>query len=136
MATDSIEGRICCPACYSRTGRLLILSNYSASRLQLCASALLLTELGSALLPPPPKNEALEASFAGSFLSFVKSLTPNNNPQKDSITPFWQTYAPGNTEMVFNLTDTGDAVVDPVATDSSLLERCAFWQSIGPSTAQ
>ena len=85
---------------------------------------------------PPPQNPVLDASFAGSFLSFVKSLTPNNNPQKDSITPFWKTYALGNTEMVFNITDAGDAVVDPVATDSSLLERCAFWWSIGASTAQ
>ena len=82
------------------------------------------------------KNATLDVSFAGSFMSVVKSLTPNNNPQKDSITPFWQTYAPGNTEMVFNITEAGDAIVEPVATDSSLLDRCAFWQSIAPLTSQ
>ena len=58
------------------------------------------------------KNASLDASFAGSFMSFVKSLTPNNNPLKDSITPFWQTYAPGNTEMVFNITEAEDAMVN------------------------
>lgn len=78
----------------------------------------------------------IDASFAGTFPSFVKALSPNHNALNMSVTPFWSTYAPDNTEMRFNVTEAGAANIRTFQTDSDLLERCAFWRSISEFTPQ
>lgn len=78
----------------------------------------------------------VDASFAGSFLSIVKTLNPNHNAVNTSVTPFWNTFAPDNTEMRFNITEGGVANVTTFQTSSGLLERCAFWRSVSEFTPQ
>ncbi|KAI5117710.1 hypothetical protein M0805_003199 [Coniferiporia weirii] len=86
---------------------------------------------------PTVPNAQIAASFAGSFLSVVKSLNPNFNPlSPESITPAWATYATGDTEMLFNVTESGEAEVKTFATDKGLLERCEFWRSVAEATPQ
>ncbi|KAI5114554.1 hypothetical protein M0805_005237, partial [Coniferiporia weirii] len=79
---------------------------------------------------PVIPNAQLTASFAGSFFGVVKSLNPNFNPLPESVTPSWKMYSDGDTEMLFNVTESGEAQVLPFATDKGLLERCDFWKSV------
>lgn len=79
---------------------------------------------------------AANASFAGSFPSVAKTLNPNHNALKKAATPFWPTFSPGNVEMLFNVTESGGAVVHTFTTDKGLLERCAFWEGLAPFTPQ
>ncbi|KAI5117712.1 hypothetical protein M0805_003201 [Coniferiporia weirii] len=81
-------------------------------------------------------NAQLAASFAGSFFSVVKSLNPNFNPLPESVTPSWTTYSDGDTEMLFNVTESGEARVTAFATNKGLLERCDFWKSVAEITPQ
>ena len=43
---------------------------------------------------------------------------------------------PGGVEMLFNVTEGGEAVVHTFRTDAGLLERCGFWESMAPFTPQ
>lgn len=81
---------------------------------------------------------AANASFAGSFPALAKTLNPNFNVLQKSVTPFWPTYASerGGVEMLFNVTEGGEAVVHTFKTDAGLLERCVFWESLAPFTPQ
>ncbi|KAI5119060.1 hypothetical protein M0805_001519 [Coniferiporia weirii] len=82
-------------------------------------------------------NVQITASFAGSFLSVVKSLNPNFNALfPESITPAWAEYASGDTEMLFNVTESGKAEAHTFTTDKALLERCEFWKSVAEITPQ
>lgn len=42
------------------------------------------------------------------------------------MTPYWDEYYIGETEMLFNRTEDYVPVVVPVKTDPALLERCAY----------
>ncbi|KAH8113786.1 cephalosporin esterase [Phellopilus nigrolimitatus] len=86
---------------------------------------------------PPIPNAQFSASFTGSFLGVVKSLNPNVNPLfPNSITPQWNQYVFGNTEMLFNITQAGEPDIRAFRTDTGLLERCSFWKSVAEYTPQ
>ncbi|KAL5483591.1 hypothetical protein ACEPAI_8823 [Sanghuangporus weigelae] len=85
---------------------------------------------------PPFQNAQFSASFAGSFMAFVKFGDPNMHPVADDITPTWSVFNSGNTEMLFNRTEDFQADVRPFTTDSGLLQRCSFWESVAPSIPQ
>ncbi|THH08486.1 hypothetical protein EW145_g2677 [Phellinidium pouzarii] len=85
----------------------------------------------------PFPNAHFAASFAGSFLGVVKSLSPNNNPLfPESITPAWPTFAARDTEMLFNVTDAREPDIRTFMTDKALIERCDFWKSVSAFTPQ
>ena len=73
---------------------------------------------------PPFDNPEFDASFAGAFMGFVKSMDPNVHPVKDVITPEWALHIEGNTEMLFNKTESNEPNIHPFSTDPQLLERC------------
>ncbi|KAJ6526943.1 alpha beta-hydrolase [Mycena vulgaris] len=85
---------------------------------------------------PPFNNAAFINAFAQSFISFAISLDPNAKVDPASITPKWDQFDFGNTEMLFNETDTGAPDVRAIKTSSALLERCLFWESVSGFTAQ
>jgi hypothetical protein len=76
------------------------------------------------LTVPIFNNTAFVDAFAQTFASFAISLDPNIKVDPRSITPKWNKWDVGQTEMLFNKTDTGAPVVRPVKTDDALLERC------------
>lgn len=83
---------------------------------------------------PPFDNTEFIDAFAQSFTSFVISLDPNIKVDTTTITPEWNVWAVGNTEMLFNRTDAGDPEVHAVQTSNSLLERCLCVYSFLSST--
>ncbi|KAK7032678.1 COesterase domain-containing protein [Favolaschia claudopus] len=86
---------------------------------------------------PPFNNTAFINAFAQSFTSFIINLDPNVKVDPATITPHWNTFNVGNTEMLFNKTaNTNEPVVHPITTAGSLLQRCSFWDSVGNLTAQ
>ncbi|KAJ7909694.1 Alpha/Beta hydrolase protein [Mycena leptocephala] len=86
------------------------------------------------LSTPPFQNTNFINAFAQSFTSFAISLDPNVKVDP-TITPAWNKWDVGHTEMNFNET-AGVPVVEPVKTSDALLERCQFWDSVGSLTAQ
>ncbi|KAJ7432394.1 Alpha/Beta hydrolase protein [Mycena latifolia] len=74
-------------------------------------------------------------AFAQAFTAFAISLDPNVK-LGDTITPVWEKWDVGHTEMVFNKTEDDLPIVAPVTTSSALLERCEFWNSVGNLTGQ
>ncbi|KAJ6492420.1 alpha beta-hydrolase [Mycena vitilis] len=84
---------------------------------------------------PPFNNTAFINAFAQSFTSFITNLDPNIKVDPTTITPHWNLFEIGNTEMLFNMT-AGVPVVHPITTSNALLQRCSFWESVGNLTAQ
>lgn len=74
--------------------------------------------------PPAYNNSQLITAFSQSFLSVVRSMDPNDKFYTD-LKPEWSVWQNGTTEMLFNVTSTGGAVVHTTTTDPALLERCA-----------
>ncbi|KAJ3732159.1 Alpha/Beta hydrolase protein [Lentinula guzmanii] len=85
--------------------------------------------------PPPFNNTDFLAAFQGGFLSFVVSQNPNEKIAP-TVTPYWERYARGNTEMVFNQTESNQTDIHDNTTSKYLLERCKFWEGVGHLTAQ
>ncbi|KAJ6469458.1 Alpha/Beta hydrolase protein [Mycena sanguinolenta] len=86
---------------------------------------------------PPFNNAAFIDAFAQSFTSFIINLNPNIKVDPTTITPRWNTFDILRTEMLFNkMADTNEPVVHAITTSNALLERCAFWVSVGNLTAQ
>ncbi|KAF7351809.1 COesterase domain-containing protein [Mycena venus] len=86
---------------------------------------------------PPFNNAAFINAFAQSFTSFIINLDPNIKVDTTTITPHWNKFDIGDTEMLFNQTAVdGLPVVQPIETSLDLLERCLFWNSVGSLTAQ
>ncbi|KAJ7743438.1 Alpha/Beta hydrolase protein [Mycena maculata] len=83
----------------------------------------------------PFNNTAFVDAFAQSFTSFAISLDPNIKVAP-TITPRWNKWDVGQSEMLFNKTDDGEPVVTPVVTSGALLERCRFWNSVANLTGQ
>ncbi|KAJ8083128.1 hypothetical protein PM082_008997 [Marasmius tenuissimus] len=75
-------------------------------------------------------------AFAQSFTSFAVSLDPNVKIDPSTITPQWDLYSTGDTEMVFNKTVDEQPDVLQITTDEELLQRCSFWESVGALTGQ
>ncbi|TDL29079.1 alpha/beta-hydrolase [Rickenella mellea] len=73
---------------------------------------------------PGFNNTAFIKSFSQSFLAVAKFGDPNMTPDPENITPQWNAYALGDTEMVFNKTDAGLPDIHPSATDPALISRC------------
>ncbi|KAJ7476923.1 Alpha/Beta hydrolase protein [Mycena galericulata] len=90
----------------------------------------------TAAFPPVFNNTAFIDAFAQSFTSFAISLDPNVKVNPTTITPKWNKWEIGQTEMLFNRTDSDEPVVKPVTTSDALLERCRFWNSVGNLTGQ
>ncbi|KAJ7227700.1 Alpha/Beta hydrolase protein [Mycena rebaudengoi] len=86
--------------------------------------------------PPPFNNPSFVNAFAQSFTSFVINLDPNIKVDPTTITPRWNPFAFGNTEMLFNKTEAGVPVVRPIPTSNDLFLRCQFWESVGALTGQ
>ncbi|KAJ7144316.1 Alpha/Beta hydrolase protein [Mycena epipterygia] len=80
-------------------------------------------------------NTAFINAFAQTFTAFAISLDPNIKIS-NTITPKWSTWSVGNTEMLFNQTDSDIPIVKPIKTSDTLLERCQFWDSVGSLTGQ
>ncbi|KAJ7505659.1 alpha beta-hydrolase [Mycena galericulata] len=91
---------------------------------------------GTTAFYPTFNNTAFIDAFAQSFTSFIINLDPNIKVDPTTITPQWNLYDIGNTEMLFNKTDAGQPVVKPITTSDALLERCLFWDSVGNLTGQ
>ncbi|KAF7349008.1 Carboxylic ester hydrolase [Mycena venus] len=81
-------------------------------------------------------NTAFIDAFAQSFTSFAISLDPNIKVDPHTITPKWNPWNVGQTEMLFNKTEIGEPIVHPVKTSDALLRRCRFWHSVGNLTGQ
>ncbi|KAL4263890.1 Carboxylic ester hydrolase [Pleurotus pulmonarius] len=80
-------------------------------------------------------NAAFRTSFSGAFMDFATSLDPNHKINSGNITPLWLQHLIGHSEMLFNRTVAGKPDIRPV-TSGALLQRCAFWESVGNLTAQ
>ncbi|KAG9225193.1 hypothetical protein CCMSSC00406_0007024 [Pleurotus cornucopiae] len=92
------------------------------------------TSIGS---PPPTfNNTAFATSFAQSFFNVALFMDPNHKLGKSSTTPPWPSFLLGNTEMLFNRTEGKQPDIRPIGTDSKLLQRCAFWESVSHLTSQ
>ncbi|KAJ7651190.1 Alpha/Beta hydrolase protein [Roridomyces roridus] len=86
---------------------------------------------------PPFNNAQFINAFAQSFTSFIINQDPNIKVS-NTILPQWNTFAVGNTEMLFNETAAASPQPDirPITTNSTLLQRCEFWNSVGNLTGQ
>lgn len=69
-------------------------------------------------------NSTFQASFAGSFLGFTKWGSPNYHPVSADVTPHWDFYESGSTEMLFNMTATNETIIHTITTDAGLVKRC------------
>ncbi|KAF7375450.1 COesterase domain-containing protein [Mycena sanguinolenta] len=91
---------------------------------------------GAEGLFPPFNNTAFIDAFAQSFTSFIINQNPNIKVNPTTITPHWNTFDILHTEMLFNKTADNEPVVHAITTSNALLERCAFWNSVGNLTSQ
>ncbi|KAG6372189.1 Alpha/Beta hydrolase protein [Boletus reticuloceps] len=76
--------------------------------------------------PPPYNNTQFITAFAQSFISLARYYDVNVKFDPDNITPYWNKYYMGETEMLFNRTEAGAPVVLPIKTDPTLHERCTY----------
>lgn len=53
----------------------------------------------------------------------IRFLNPNDKSFYD-LKPEWAVWQNGSTEMLFNVTATGEPVIHTTQTDPALLERC------------
>ncbi|KAI5890818.1 alpha/beta-hydrolase [Schizophyllum commune H4-8] len=81
-------------------------------------------------------NTDFDTAFASAFSNFALSKDPNVKVGED-LTPEWAHWSDECTvEMIFNKTENDVPDVRASRTDERVLERCSFWQSIGPSVGQ
>ncbi|KAF7375452.1 Carboxylic ester hydrolase [Mycena sanguinolenta] len=85
---------------------------------------------------PPFNNTQFINAFAQSFTSFIINQNPNVKVDPTTITPLWNTFDILHTEMLFNKTVDNEPVVHAITTSNALLQRCAFWDSVGNLTGQ
>ncbi|KAJ7068817.1 Alpha/Beta hydrolase protein [Mycena amicta] len=85
---------------------------------------------------PAVNNTVFTSAFADSFMSFIVNHDPNAKLNPETIAPRWKMWHKGSTEMLFNITRSGEAVVLPIETEGALLERCRFWNGVGDLTGQ
>ncbi|KAL4255105.1 AB hydrolase superfamily protein, partial [Pleurotus pulmonarius] len=85
---------------------------------------------------PAFNNPAFITSFSGAFLDFATSMDPNRKIDSGNTTPLWLWHLIGHSEMLFNRTVDGQPDIRAIATSGALLQRCAFWESVGHLTAQ
>jgi len=84
-------------------------------------------------------NTPFQKAFSQGFLAFAMSLDPNDKFDSTNITPTWPMWSSGigtGSEMLFNMTSSGDANVTGITTDLALEARCSYWLSAGQYTYQ
>ncbi|KDQ25027.1 hypothetical protein PLEOSDRAFT_1047807 [Pleurotus ostreatus PC15] len=86
--------------------------------------------------PPAFNNPTFITAFSGAFMDFATALDPNRKIDSTNITPQWSRHLIRNAEMLFNRTVGGQPDIRAITTSSTLLQRCAFWESVGRLTAQ
>ncbi|KAL0945641.1 hypothetical protein HGRIS_014794 [Hohenbuehelia grisea] len=74
-------------------------------------------------------NVQFQRAFTHAFTNFAMTLDPNFPLRLTGITPWWNPYDLGKTEMVFNKTEDGRPSIKTIQTHSALLRRCQFWNS-------
>ncbi|SJL12164.1 uncharacterized protein ARMOST_15585 [Armillaria ostoyae] len=87
---------------------------------------------------PAFNNLDFVKAFAESFLAFVATFDPNQTFEP-TVLPDWNVYSfqrGHQAEMRFNKTEAGDAAVYLFTTPEDLLDRCSFWESVGPEIGQ
>ncbi|KAG2359504.1 Alpha/Beta hydrolase protein [Suillus spraguei] len=85
---------------------------------------------------PSYNNPQFITSFSNSFMAMAMSETPDHRYTPGDITPSWNIWQQGFTEMVFNKTSEGEPHVHTSETDMALLKRCAYWQQVSAYTMQ
>ncbi|KAJ7146721.1 Alpha/Beta hydrolase protein [Mycena epipterygia] len=71
------------------------------------------------------ENTAFIDAFAQTFTVFAMWLNPNIKVYPPSITPQWNKWGLGETEMLFNKADTDIPLIKVVKTSDALLEHCS-----------
>ncbi|KAK0239582.1 Alpha/Beta hydrolase protein [Armillaria nabsnona] len=87
---------------------------------------------------PAFNNPDFVKAFTESFLAFVATFDPNQTFEP-TVLPDWNVYSfqqGHQAEMRFNKTEAGDAAVYLFTTPEDLLDRCSFWESVGPEIGQ
>ncbi|KAJ7133522.1 alpha beta-hydrolase [Mycena epipterygia] len=92
-------------------------------------------EFSTFAIPPTFTNPAFLDAYRQSFLSTAIVLDPNGHPTP-SLLPTWPSWFKNEAEMLFNKTDSGAPVIKSIGTDASVVERCAFWNSVSDVTSQ
>jgi len=59
-------------------------------------------------------------------MSFAKYYDVNIKFDPTNVTPYWDKYVIGETEMLFNRTEGGVPVVMPIKTDPTIHQRCVY----------
>ncbi|KAG5221457.1 alpha/beta-hydrolase [Salix suchowensis] len=83
--------------------------------------------------PPAFNNPTFITAFSGAFMDFATTLDPNRKIDSTNITPQWSSHLIGNAEMLFNRTMGGQPDIRAITTSSTLLQRCAFWETVSRS---
>ncbi|KAG1732243.1 Alpha/Beta hydrolase protein [Suillus paluster] len=74
---------------------------------------------------PSYNNSQFITAFSNSFMAMTMYETPDDRYTPGDITPSWNSWRQGLTEMMFNETSAGVPDVYTFKTDMALLERCA-----------
>ncbi|OAX34783.1 alpha/beta-hydrolase [Rhizopogon vinicolor AM-OR11-026] len=81
-------------------------------------------------------NAAFIQSFSNSFMAYAMYGTPNHRYNAGDITPAWNPWQSGLSEIVFGRTPLGLPNVVASTTNSGLADRCSFWRSVSGYTLQ
>ncbi|KAG1732237.1 Alpha/Beta hydrolase protein [Suillus paluster] len=85
---------------------------------------------------PAYNNSQFITAFSNSFMAMTMHETPDDRYTPGDITPSWDSWRHGFTEMMFNETSAGVPDVYTFKTDMALLERCAYWQNVSAYSVQ
>ncbi|KAG0695774.1 Alpha/Beta hydrolase protein [Suillus ampliporus] len=86
--------------------------------------------------PSTYNNSQFLTAFSNSFMAMTMYETPDDRYTPGDITPSWNSWRNGYTEMMFNETSAGVPDVYTFKTDMALLERCAYWLNVSAYTEQ
>ncbi|KAJ8592162.1 alpha/beta-hydrolase [Rhizopogon salebrosus TDB-379] len=85
---------------------------------------------------PAYNNSQFITAFSNSFMAMVMYDTPDQRYTSGDITPSWNSWPRGFTEMIFNDTSTGVPNIYTSQTNMTLQTRCAYWRSVSKYSAQ
>ncbi|KAG6372185.1 Alpha/Beta hydrolase protein [Boletus reticuloceps] len=126
FAGRSWKGLFAIPPAYHAQDLLYYFNRYRLSLSLVVSSTGSLCHYLSPREHPPYNNTEFINAFSQSFISLAKYYDVNVKFDPDNITPYWNEYCVGETEMLFNRTEVGAPVVMPIRTDPELNERCAY----------
>lgn len=92
----------------------------------------------SSPFPPTSNSASFAASFAQSFLSFIRFDDPNQKftptfNGAPNVTPNWLAWADqdgSRVDMIFGVTSDDQPAIQSGFTNPDLLDRCAYWASV------